>query len=90
MTVEQQIADAIHDVSKDPMAAERLRALFLQAHLAPATPNPLTLLIEQFGTGGAREVAESFVQRVLDPLARTAGQLARFTPAPPSANPLSN
>lgn len=67
------IADAIRDASEDPAASERLRALFLQAHRAPATPNPLTSLLDQFGAGGARDVAEIFVQKILVPLARTVG-----------------
>jgi hypothetical protein len=73
-TAMKHITDAIHEASEDPTAAERLWALFFQAHRAPATPNPLTQLLEQFGTGGARVVAESFVQRVLAPLARAAGK----------------
>lgn len=70
------IAGAIHEASQDPAAAERLRTLYLQAHRAPASPNPLTSLLDHFGVGGARSVAEIFVQKVLVPLARTAGSLA--------------
>jgi hypothetical protein len=71
-TAMKHIADAIDDAMEDPAAAERLCALFLQAHRAPATPNPLASLLDRFGTGGARGVADSFVHRVLVPLARTA------------------
>jgi hypothetical protein len=40
-----------------------------QAHREPATPNPLHALLDRFGAGGDRHVAEIFVKRVLTPLA---------------------
>ena len=67
-TVSKDIADAVHDALKDPAPAERLRTFFLQAHRAPATPNPLHVLLDRFGSGGDRVVAETFVQRLLTPL----------------------
>jgi hypothetical protein len=76
-TVAKDIADAIHDALKDPAAAERLRTLFLQAHRAPAPPNPLNALLDRFGTGGDRLVAETFVQRLLTPLALSGSNLLR-------------
>lgn len=69
------IAGAIRSASRDPAATERLRAFFLQAHHAPATPNPLNALLDRFGTGGDRFVAETFVQRLLAPLVPSAGKL---------------
>ena len=66
------IADAIREASEDPAAPERLRALLQEAHRAPASPDPLASLLDQFGTGGARWVAESFVQKVLVPRLRSA------------------
>lgn len=68
-TVAKDIAGAIDDVLQDPKAAERLRARFLQAHGEPATPNPLNALLDRFGSGGDRHVAEIFMKRVLVPLA---------------------
>lgn len=62
------IADAIRSASRDPAAIERLRALFVQAYHASATDNPLNALLDRFGTGGDRVVAETFVQRLLSPL----------------------
>jgi hypothetical protein len=70
-TVAKDIADAIEDAWNDRAAAERLRARFLQAHREPATPNPLHALLDRFGAGGDRHVAEIFVKRVLTPLARS-------------------
>jgi len=67
--VAEDIADAIHDAWKDPAAVERLRARFFQAHREPVTPNPLHALLDRFGAGGDRHVAEIFVKRVLTPLA---------------------
>jgi hypothetical protein len=67
--VMEDIDGAIHDAVKEPAAAERLRTLFLQAHRDPATPNPLNALLDRFGTGGDRVVAELFIQRLLTPLA---------------------
>jgi hypothetical protein len=69
-TVAKDIADAIEGAWNNPAAAERLRARFLQAHRAPETPDPLNALLDRFGAGGDREVAELFVKRVLAPLAR--------------------
>jgi hypothetical protein len=76
-TVMKHIVDAIHAALENSAAAERLWALFLQAHRAPATSNPLTSLLDEFGAGGASDVAESFVRKVLVPLATTAGKLVR-------------
>ena len=73
-TAINNITEAIHEASGDPAATERLWALFFQAHQALATPNPLTHLLDLFGTGGARVVAEKFVQRVLAPLTRGVGE----------------
>jgi hypothetical protein len=70
-TVAEDIAGAIDDALQDPGAAERLRALLLQAHGAPATPDPLHALLDRFGSGGDRHVAEIFVKRVLIPLAQS-------------------
>jgi hypothetical protein len=67
------IAGAIRSASRDPAAIERLRALFLQAHHASATSNPLIALLDRFGTGGDRFVAETFAQRLLAPLVLSAG-----------------
>lgn len=67
-TVAADIAGAIDDALQDPAAVERLRARFLQAHRAPATANPLNALLDRFGAGGDRHVAEIFVTRVLTPL----------------------
>ena len=67
----RHITDAIHEAAGDPAVAERLWARFMDAHRMPATPNPLSPLLEEFGTGGARAVAECFVQRTLVPLTRT-------------------
>jgi hypothetical protein len=75
--VAKDIANAIEDASNDPAASERLGARFLQAHREPATPNPLAALIDRFGAGGDRHVAEIFVNRVLTPLARSASHLSR-------------
>jgi hypothetical protein len=63
------IADAIRSASREPAAIERLRARFLQAHHAPAAPDPLHTLLDRFGSGGDRLVAETFAQRLLTPLA---------------------
>jgi len=68
--VAKDIAGAIDDAWNNPAAVERLRALFFQAHRAPATPNPLNALLDRFGAGGDRHVMELFVKRVLTPLAR--------------------
>ncbi len=65
------IADAIREASGDPAAIERLRALYLAAHHAPAAPNQLNALLDRFGSGGDRLVAETFVQKLLTPLARS-------------------
>lgn len=70
----REIADATREAAADPAAVERLRALFLQAHRAPESPNPLAALREQFGEGGARSIADLFVQRVLTPLANPVGK----------------
>lgn len=59
------IADAIRSASRAPAAIERLRALFLQAHRAAAAPSPLSALLDRFGSGGDRVVAELFAQRLL-------------------------
>ena len=67
-TVMKDVAEAIEDAWKDPAAVERLRARFLQACREPAPPNPLHALLERFGAGGDRHVAEIFVERVLTPL----------------------
>jgi hypothetical protein len=64
-TAMEDVADAVADAWKDPAAVERLRARFLQAHREPATPNPLHALLDRFGAGGDRHVAEIFVERVL-------------------------
>jgi hypothetical protein len=63
------IADAIRSASREPAAIERLRACFLQAHHAPAAPDPLHALLDRFGSGGDRVVAETFAERLLTPLA---------------------
>jgi hypothetical protein len=67
-TVIASIADAIRSAAQEPAAIQRLRARFLQAHHAPATPNPLATLLDRFGSDGDRVVAELFVQRLLIPL----------------------
>jgi hypothetical protein len=76
----QDVAIAIEDAWKAPAAAERLRARFFQAHRAPATPNPLHALLDCFGAGGDRHVAEIFVKRVLTPLARSGSHLLLNAP----------
>ncbi len=70
-TAMKDVADAVADAWNDPAAAERLRARFLEAYREPATPNPLHALLDRFGAGGDRHVAEIFVQRMLTPLARS-------------------
>ena len=76
--VTASVVDAIRSVSGEPAAIERLRAPFLEAHRAPATPNPLNALIDSFGVGGDRIVAETFAQRLLAPLAPSASNLLRL------------
>jgi len=71
------IADAIRSATREPSAVERLRALFLRAHEAPATHNPLSALLDRFGAGGDRVVADLFVQRLLTPLALSDSNLLR-------------
>jgi hypothetical protein len=71
------IADAIRSASQEPAAILRLRTIFHRAHHAPATPNPLNTLLDRFGVGGDRLVAETFVQRLLAPLALSDGNLLR-------------
>ena len=73
-TAMKNITDAIHEASEDPTATQRLWTLLFQAHQAPPTPNPLTHLLDLFGTGGARVVAENFMERVLAPLVRAVGE----------------
>ncbi|HET7501819.1 MAG TPA: hypothetical protein VFK02_12470 [Kofleriaceae bacterium] len=77
--VMKDVADAVEDAWRVPAAAERLRARFLQAYREPATPNPLHALLDRFGAGGDRHVAQIFVERVLTPLGADQPSAARST-----------
>jgi len=70
------IGSAIRDAARDPAAALRLRELFLEAHRAPAAPNPLNPLLDDFGVGGDRIIAATFVRRLLVPLVPSGGLAA--------------